>query len=218
MKRRLRPARPILLPIWTALLAVAERIKRALEGTMPRGGIRPLTEPEFEEMVARFPYYGGRWGYMSAALSQAETLIRRRRARTALELGVPVRPIIVGADAMDITARPELDPAVRMTLHDATETPWPIGDKGYDIFMALQVFEHLGDGQRNAFLEVRRIARHAIISLPIEWVMDDPMDKHHGITNERALSWFAPVVPSRIVEGSPGKRRRVIYVFEDLPA
>ena len=185
---------------------------------MPRGGIRPLTEPEFEEMVARFPYYHGRWGYMSAALAQAETLIRRRRARTALELGVPVRPIIVGADAMDITARPELDPTVRMTLHDATETPWPIGDKAYDIFMALQVFEHLGDGQRSAFLEVRRVARHAIISLPIEWVMDDPLDKHHGITNERALSWFAPVVPSRIVEGSPGKRRRVIYVFEDLPA
>ena len=27
-----------------------------------------MTKPEFEAMVARFPYYKNRWGYMSAAL------------------------------------------------------------------------------------------------------------------------------------------------------
>lgn len=218
LKRLLRPLRPVLLPIWNALNAALEWAARALEGPMPRGGIRLLTEPEFEEMAARFPYYKGRWGYMSAALAQAETLIRRRRLRTALELGVPLRPIIVGADAMDITAGPELDHTVPITIHDATQIPWPVGDKAYDLFMALQVFEHLGDRQREAFLEVRRIARHAIISLPIDWEMDNPLDKHHGISNERALSWFAPIVPTRVIEGSGGKRRRVIYVFEDLPA
>ena len=82
--------------------------------------------------------------------------------------------------------------------------PWPVDDKAYDLFMALQVFEHLTDRQREAFLEVRRIARHAIISLPIDWVMDDPRNCHHQISNERVLSWFAPIVPTA---DRPGDRR-----------
>ena len=177
-----------------------------------------MTKPEFDAMVARFPYYKNRWGYTSAALGQATTLIRRHGLRTALELGAPVRPIVVGADVMDRQARPELDPSVSIRIFDATVTPWPVDDKSYDLFMALQVFEHLADRQREAFLEVRRIARHAIISLPIDWEMADPRNCHHRISNERVLSWFAPVAPTRIIEGSGGKRRRLIYVFEDLPA
>ena len=208
----------MLLPVRDAVRDAIERIRRSMEGPMPRDGIRPLTEAEFTEMTAQFPYYKGRWVYVSKALGQVETLIRRRRARTALELGVPLRPIVVGADAMDITAGPHVDPAVHMTLHDATQAPWPVGDKAYDVFIALQVFEHLRDRQREAFLEVRRIARHAVISLPIDWEMDDPTNCHHRIPNERVLSWFAPIAPTRVIEGSGGRRRRLIYVFEDLPA
>ena len=222
LKRPLRPFRPVLLPIWRRLHAAAQiayaRAATAIQGPPPTDGIRPLTHPEFEAMAAAFPYYNGRWGYMSAALAQASKLIRRDRLKTALELGAPVRPIIVGADVMDIKARPELDPTIPITIHDATEAPWPVGDKAYDLFLALQVFEHLRDRQPEAFLEVRRVARHAIISLPIDWEMDDPRNCHHHISNERVLSWFAPIVPTRVIEGSGGKRRRLIYVFEDLPA
>ena len=82
--------------------------------------------------------------------------------------------------------------------------------------MALQVFEHLGTSQRAAFAEVCRVARHAIISLPIEWEMDDPRNPHHGITHERVLSWFAPIEPTRVIVGNPGYRQRLIYAFEDL--
>jgi SAM-dependent methyltransferase len=212
----------VLRPLWYLLQRVDRTIRwratHLFERPMPEDGIRPLTQPEFEEMVTRFPYYNGRWGYMSAALDQAQALIRRHGLRTALELGAPVRPIIVGADVMDIKARPELDPTVPMTIHDATDAPWPVADKAYDLFLALQVFEHLRDRQREAFREVRRVARHAIISLPIDWDMEDPRNCHHQISNERALSWFAPVTPTRVIEGSGGKRRRLIYVFEDLPA
>jgi hypothetical protein len=221
LKRLLRPFRPVLLPIWQRLLAAVQiayaRIAKAIQGSPPPGGIRALTHPEFEEMAAAFPYYNGRWGYMSAALAQATTLIRRHGLRTALELGAPVRPILVGADVMDIKARPELDPDVPIMIHDATQAPWPVGDKSYDLFLALQVFEHLKDRQPDAFREVRRVARHAIISLPIDWEMDDPRNCHHQIPNERVLSWFAPIVPTRVIEGNAGKRRRLIYVFEDLP-
>jgi hypothetical protein len=82
----------------------------------------------------------------------------------------------------------------------------------------MQVFEHLGTRQNEAFLEVCRIARHAIISLPIDWQMLDPTNCHHQISHEKALSWFRPVVPTRIHRGNPGPRKRLIYVFENLPS
>lgn len=225
VKRWLRPLRPVLWPIWWRLTFWIDdephrgaRAESAIARFRPDGSpIRPMTHAEFETMVGAFPYYAGRWVYLRIALAEAARLIRERGLRTALELGAPVRPVIVGADIMDIVARPELDATVPVTIHDATVAPWPVADKAYDLFVALQVFEHLRDRQPDAFREVRRIARHAIISLPIDWEMDDPRNCHHRIPEARVLSWFAPVVPTRIVEGSGGTRRRLIYVFEDLP-
>jgi hypothetical protein len=46
--------------------------------------------------------------------------------------------------------------------------------------------------------------------------MADPANCHHQISQERALSWFAPRIPTKVVEGNPGPRRRMIYVFENL--
>ena len=51
-------------------------------------------------------------------------------------------------------------------VFDATQVPWPVDDKAYDLFMALQVFEHLTDRQREAFLEVLVILEVVISSNP----------------------------------------------------
>ena len=155
---------------------------------------------------------------MTVAAEVVGDLIGRRDAATALELGPNARPLVVGADAMELEGRPQLAAGSKLYVHDATVTPWPIPVRAYDLFVALQVFEHLGNRQREAFREVRRVARHAVISLPIDWQMPDPTNIHHGISNDRALEWFAPVAPTRVVVGSPGARKRLIYVFEDLPA
>lgn len=210
---------------WRLTTRVADEPRRLARANkviadFPRdeASIRPLTRPEFDTMVELMPYYRGRWVYTSIVLAQAADLILRHRLRTALELGAPVRPVIVGADVMDRGARPQLDPSVSIKVHDARTIPWPYDDRSYDLFIALQVFEHLGDSQREAFMEVRRIARHAILSLPIDWQMDDPNHSHHGITNERVLSWFAPIVPTRVLAGNRGARKRLVYVFEDLVA
>lgn len=219
----LRPLRPWLYPIWRWLVVTTGRSEatsdeRLARLDLSRYPIRPIGRAEFDAMVEEFPYYRNRWGYMSTALLEAARLIQTDSIDSALELGAPVRPILVGAHVMDKTKRPEYDTSVPAVTHDATVTPWPLADKSFDLFMALQVFEHLKDRQPQAFIEVRRIARHAILSLPIDWVMDDPRNCHHMISLERALSWFAPVVPNRTVEHVTGRRKRVIFVFEDLPA
>ena len=214
--------RPVLAPIHRAWRDFAARIPRAADIALARIDVSdrpivPISRRSFDEMAAAFPYYRNRWPYTSVALAEAARIIRDRDVRTALELGAPVKPILVGARVMDIKARPELDTNVEITLHNAVRTPWPFDDKQFDLFIALQVFEHLGSSQSAAFREVRRVARHAILSLPIDWEMADPSDPHHQISDETVRSWFAPIGPTRVLEGNPGRRRRLVYVFEDLP-
>ena len=103
-------------------------------------------------------------------------------------------------------------------VHDATQVPWPIPDKTYDLFIALQVFEHLEGEQADAFLEVRRVAlSRRTCSLPIDWTMADPTNAHHQLSDATVRSWFAPVEPTRIVTGNAAPAKRLLYVFEDLP-
>jgi hypothetical protein len=220
LRRAPAPLKALLRPIWTAIDHGADLHAEKAPGSFPaviaEAPIRPMTRSEFDALAARNPYYHGRHGYLGAAAWVAGDLIVRHDLTTALELGPNVRPLICGADVMDRIVRPGLEASGNVLLHDATATPWPIPGDRYDLFVALQVFEHLGAAQAAAFAEVRRIARHAIISLPIGWEMDDPGNPHHGISHEHVLSWFAPIAPSRVIVGNPGYRQRLIYTFENL--
>jgi hypothetical protein len=235
IKRRLGPLRPVLRPIWHVFQALvrrdsrvsvpylvertahrAERLVRRILGRTPP--IRALDRVELLDLAASVPYYQARRGYLGVAATIAADLIDRRRLRTALELGPHLRSLIVGADIMDIASEPDLQAEGRRITHNAMQSPWPIADKAYDLFVAFQVFEHLGAHQPAAFREVRRVARHAILSLPIDWDMADATNCHYMISEETVLGWFAPVVPTRIVVGNPGHRKRLMFVFEDLPA
>lgn len=235
VKRHLGPLRPVLAPIYRRIRALGDTVRpmsprilversryRLLDAIRRARGeperLRALRRHEIVALAADVPsYYKARVGYLSAAARAADDLIERRHLTTALELGPNLQPLIVDADVMDRMRRDGLRARGRVMIHDATQQPWPVGDRAYDLFVALQVFEHLGTAQAAAFREVRRVARNAILSLPIDWVMADPRNCHHLLSEERVLSWFAPVVPTRSVVCDPGRRKRVIYVFEDLP-
>ena len=124
---------------------------------------------------------------------------------SVLELGPSLFTVVKHADIM---RKPEIDiwgvPAVieaKEYLHDATITPWPVDEK-YDLFIALQVFEHLVDSQARAFQEVKRIAKYAILSLPYKW--DCPKDnanypEHHMIDENTILEWTNGEAPEKWV-------------------
>ena len=237
IRRRLwaHGAKPILRPLWHGVRAgyaklrpwlpanVRERRAAAMAArdrarrSQPEPPIRPLRHDEIVRLAASASYYRDRVGYLDAAANAAADLIARHQLTSALELGPNLRPLIVGADIMDIADRPALQATGRRIIQDATAAPWPAADRSYDLFVALQVFEHLGSGQAAAFAEVRRVARHAIVSLPIDWEMEDPRNCHHRLSREKVLGWFAPVAPTRIIVGNGGRRTRLIFVFEDLP-
>jgi hypothetical protein len=178
--------------------------------------MRAMRRSELLDVAKHIPYYRRRTQYMSAAAGAIDDLIARHDATTALELGPHLRPLVIGADVLEIKAKDDMQVDGRLIIHDARDVPWPIADKAYDVFVALQVFEHLRGHQAAAFREVRRVARHAVLSLPIDWVMPDPTNIHHQLSNETVLGWFAPVRPTRVLVGNPGPGKRLIYVFENL--
>jgi hypothetical protein len=154
-------------------------------------------------------YYRGREKYMGAAAD----IIRKKiineglLLNSVLELGPYLLPIVVGSDVMD--RKPYL-PGIKY-LHDATKTPWPIKDKAYDLFIALQVWEHLcdrqGNYQKEAFREVMRISKMAILSFPYKWKGGGKT--HMGIDEKVISEWTLGVKPAftQIVS------RRAIYFF-----
>jgi hypothetical protein len=189
--------------------------------------IRTIDATEYSERTSGVPYYDSRWIYHRRVSEIADILISQHKLTSALELGPYQLPLIVGSDVMDIVDHSLPIHGARFIQHDASKIPWPV-DHLYDLFLGLQVLEHLDADQngarlrslvgiqRKAFEEICRISRFAIVSLPIDWKMDDPNDCHHMISNEQALSWFLPRVPNRIEIGNDGTRKRLIYIFEEI--
>jgi hypothetical protein len=126
---------------------------------------------------------------------------------SALELGPGKLTMIKNSDVMvspedDYWGRPE-NQSGKIIKHNATEKPWPVKDKAYDLFVALQVWEHLDNKQSRAFREVMRISRMAVLSFPHNWncPKDNPnYPAHHMIDKELIGDWTLRVKPERVIE------------------
>lgn len=163
--------------------------------------LRPITRGEFLVLEMSHPYYRGRWEYYGAAVD----LIKADRPKSVLELGPHQFSLVKGADVMDRSGAME-SVAYR---YDATKTPWPIENKKYDLFVALQVWEHLEGKQQEAFSEVMRVSRRAILSFPYKW--DCPGDCHHAIDDEVIGKWTKRTAPKKTSQVGP--RKLYYYVF-----
>lgn len=167
--------------------------------------LQPVTYQDYLAALAENPYYKNRWGYYSEAIEQA----MKSQPNSCLELGVWSFPLFKNSAIMGLTAA--LNRAT--VIHDAKTTPWPFKDKQFDMFMALQVWEHLEGRQKNAFDEVKRIAKRAVISVPLQWVCENKQDMHHGLTLETFDAWM-PAEPLKVVIVPPWATKRAIYVFD----
>ena len=167
--------------------------------------LKPISYKEFEKIKTKDKYYNGRWGYYNIAI----TFLRFIHYKTALELGPYRLPILHGSDTID--RDPTYDPTY---CHDAHDIPWPVESK-YDVFIALQVFEHLLN-RPLMFLEVMRVADNAIISVPYKWT--DATPTHNNIDMELIKGWTLGVEPVGYLICSPHtKHRRIVlyYTFTD---
>lgn len=167
--------------------------------------IERLVKADFDAALVNDSYYNGRWDYFNEAADLGLSL----QPNSCLELGCYTLPLFKQSVTMDIDAA--RNPAV---LHNAETTPWPFSDKQFDLFVALQVWEHLGVKQIEAFKEVRRVAKTAILSFPLMWLNVPTSDFHHGITMEKIADWTLNVAPKKVVVMPPWTRKRAIYMFD----
>lgn len=171
----------------------------------PQGGLRPITYSEFRRAREQHRYLKSRWDYYREAIAMTQRLAPRR----VLEIGCRFTPLFPGSDRLDYMA--EFQPTI---LHDATVVPWPVADRTYDLVIALQVWEHLGNRQREAFSELPRIARYAILSLPYKWRRrSNP--SHSGIDDAVVSRWSGGLRPLETVQlPLVGRHKRKIFLFD----
>jgi len=138
-----------------------------------------------------------RWIYMQYVIQQ-------------LQIMGAVKTIEAGCSGIPLNSNSYL---FDLPLHDLNVFPYyfynegAIPDKYYDCFIALQVWEHL-DRQAEAFKEVMRISKNAILSFPYKWNFGDK--RHRGITGEKIDKWTCGVKPVSIKIIN----HRAIYVWE----
>ena len=122
-----------------------------------------------------------RWDYMSYVIDEA----KRLNAKTILEAGTSGMPLCDDSILADLP------------FFDLNITPYDYPNKHFDIFIALQVWEHL-DRQAAAFSEVARIAKSAVLSFPYLWPVGKGHDKRHEmIDDEKIAKWTNHAKPER---------------------
>jgi len=160
-----------------------------------------MTYEDYENLVngPYSPYYLGRWAYYKEVIE----IIKAEKISKSLELGPGYMPIVKNGDIIlnpleDQYGTPAERPS-NVRVFDATIKNWPIEDKTYDLFIALQVWEHLDGKQTRAFREVMRIAKKAIFSFPYQWdggIIDRPSHRaHRDIDMELIRDWTLGIEP-----------------------
>ncbi len=163
--------------------------------------MNPLTHLEFQNANKADSYLDGRWEYYAEAIRIALTF----SPASVLELGPGPLPLF--SDSLLFDVDPKRKPLVQW---DATKTPWPLGSKCVDVFIALQTFEHLKQAQAKAFKEAVRVARKAvIISIPYKWTCDD---FHNGLDETTVAAWTGRPF-ERMIILPPAEARRAMFVF-----
>jgi len=156
--------------------------------------------------------WSGRWKYMYPVINE----IRKLNPQTILELGAYKINLTNISDNMDLQLEyiDTKNLKNKNYIQDATSLPWNISDKYYDVFVALQVFEHFENKkQSKVFNEIMRISKNAILSFPYKW--NSPNDlNHHNIDDEIIRKWTNNIMPKKILLVNHTNRRRIIYVFK----
>jgi len=140
-----------------------------------------------------------RWEYFRKVVDYLKII----NPKSSLELGCASTSVVLDGDTIDKDKLPNIT-----YCWNALNLPWPVENKKYDVFVALQVWEHLKKNHNKVFQEVPRVSRWAILSLPYKWKHPG---FHGGITKSVIKKWTHPYLPfikPLII------KNRIMYVFK----
>ncbi len=167
--------------------------------------IKTMTHEEFKSILEKpyGSYYTGRWAYISEVIG----LIEEIKPKSVLELGPSMHPVVKESDIIikpgdDKWGEPENWEGSKY-YYDAVVMPWPLGHKAYDLFLALQVWEHLDNKQALVFREAMRVSKHIILSFPYKWDClneGEQYRSHHMIDMEIIEDWTMGIKPDKVIK------------------
>lgn len=163
------------------------------------------TIDDYKLALADNPYFEGRWPHFVKVIN----IIKEIKPKNILEIGAN------GFCLCEESTKLDIDQSIDADIYwDITKIPWPIDEKKFDLVIALQVWEHLGDKQREAFIEMRRVTKNAILSYPYKWKSGD--SEHLNITKDIIKFWTLDeeYLLERIVKSPKRDKDRIIYWYE----
>lgn len=135
-----------------------------------------------------------RWNYMKDVIDELNNI----KPKKGIEIGTNMVSLMNLSDtiALEIDTVDPDNIKNKNFIIDAKKTPWNIPNKEYDVFVGLQVFEHLSPNQESIFKEIIRISKYCILTVPYMW--DCPNDpEHHMITDDIIRKWTCGHTPYR---------------------
>lgn len=136
--------------------------------------------------------FNNRWLYMEPVINELISI----NPNTGIELGTAGISVMSFSDSMDKHENmTDSQNNTQKFIFDSKKTPWAIESKRYDVFVGLQVLEHLSPNQREVFKEIKRISKYAILTLPYKWNCKDSNDCHHMIGDEIIAEWTDNEIP-----------------------
>lgn len=165
--------------------------------------MKTVTYEEYLKKVEESSYFKNRWDYFSVVIDEAKKI----NPRSVLEIGSYGFPLFPECVTFDVNKK--WNPTV---VQDAGNTPWPFSDKQFDLFISLQTWEHiLKNKQRDAFLEVKRVAKKAILSFPYKWTHVSKNNIHYDLNETHFAEWTNNEPHRTILVG-----KKIIYIFDVL--
>ena len=122
-----------------------------------------------------------RWDYHARVVNLLKSL-NLKDSDLILEMGTMGITCTDGSHTIDYAERWDFPGKKPDYLHDARNTPWPIADKKYEVFIALRVYQHLAPKQKEALAEAFRIAKKVIIVV-------DSYYKNAVVTHSKGISY-----------------------------
>ena len=176
--------------------------------------IRFTNQKHLIDLAKRDPYWKNwdswktRWEYMAIVQAWMQFI----EPDNILEAGCNNAPLCIDSDTVGLAPSDNYI-GDHKYIHDLTSIPWPFADKQYDIFVALQVWEHLNNKQHLAFQEAKRIAHHVILSFPYMW-NTPPEDCHHSIDESTIVRWANGQSPNKIFITNITTRARLVCYWK----
>lgn len=134
-----------------------------------------LTHDEYFSTVKKFnenPNEGhwttatnNRWDYFGRVVNLVKALDLTDSSKI-LEMGTMGITCVKDIHTIDYAEKWDFEGKRPTYLHDARQTPWPIENKDYDLFIALRVYQHLAPVQKECIREAMRISKKVIIVVP----------------------------------------------------